>query len=59
MSGSARVSRAGERVLAIANFPKIGPSNKRPLRRDTASNTRETRAPPDRTALLISSAKSA
>jgi hypothetical protein len=39
--GNARVSRVGERVLAIANFPKITPSNKSPLRRDTATNTRD------------------
>jgi len=57
--GSARVSRAGERVLAIANFPKIAPSNKSPLRRDTATNTRDACATQDRAALLIKSVLSA
>jgi hypothetical protein len=46
--GSARVSRAGERVLAIANFlsPFCTPySNKSLFRRDAETSTRDACAP--------------
>ena len=49
--GSARASRAGERVLAIANFPYAfsmpsarGTENKRLFRRDAETSTRDARA---------------
>jgi hypothetical protein len=48
--GSARVSRAGERVLAIANFSLASPpkcvdvSSERTFRRDAETSTRDARA---------------
>jgi len=50
MLGSARVSRAGERVLAIANFSLNPPlpqsqSRERLFRRDAETNTRDACAP--------------
>ena len=48
LSGSARVSRAGERVLAIANFPKIGPSTK-----DRCGEPRQATRPPARSHCLV------
>ena len=48
---SARVPRAGERVLAIANFswesapPQAAMLNKRLFRHDAETNTQDARAP--------------
>jgi hypothetical protein len=39
--GSARVSRAGDGVLAIANFHYITVHRKRLFRRDAETNTRD------------------
>ncbi len=43
--GSARVSRAGDRVLAITDFFRDALLKERLLRRDAATNTRDACAP--------------